>query len=299
MSESDVFTPTHVVPDGGLPAWVTPDAASQPVTDLDPGLDVEVVEERPDGWTRAVCANGWSCWVDGGRLRLIPWKPSHRVPSAGLPAWERPDPHATSVASLEGGLGVAVLEQRADGWARVSCENGWSCWVDGRRLATAATLTTGPAAAGGTDRARQQAARPTTGAGVWQPAAGPWALGGAALALLGGFLPWLTGGGQSVSAWKIPVAVLIDKTSTSRDPKIGWLLLLVALVALPYVVRRPVPRRLIVGLGAVATSLAGLTVVYALKFKPAPGIGIGLILTFLGGVAIVFDRKLTARTVRT
>ena len=133
--------------------------------------------------------------------------------------------------------------------------------------------------------------------GPWLDGAGPFAVGGAALALLGSFLPWLTGGGTSISAWKIPMGVLLDETSTSRNPKIGLLLLLVALVGIPYLTRRPAPRYLSVALGAIATNLAGLTVVYKLKFDPGPGIGIGLVLTFLGGAAMIFDRALTAKTI--
>lgn len=286
-----MFTATHVIPEGGLPAWTTPDPGSTPAANLDARLEVEVVEQRADGWNRVVCANGWTCWIDGRRLRPVPWKRTHLVPAAGLPAWERPDPQAPSVASLAGGLGVAVREQRADSWARVVCENGWSCWVDGRQLTVAPAAT---ATRAGTARSTSTSG---TTVGPWQPGAGPFALGGAALAFLGSFLPWLTGGGTSISAWKIPVAVLIDETNTGRNPKVGLLLLLVALVGIPYLTRRPAPRYLSVVLGAVATNLAGLTVVFKLKFDPGPGIGFGLVLTFLGGAAMIFDRALTAKTI--
>lgn len=59
--------------------------------------------------------------------------PTHTVPAGGIPAWETPDPGAAAVANLDAGLPVQVLERRAD-WARVEASNGWSGWVDGRRL---------------------------------------------------------------------------------------------------------------------------------------------------------------------
>ncbi len=60
------------------------------------------------------------------------WIPTATVPPEGLPAWASPDPRAASVA-LAGGLQVAVVERIGD-WARVVASNGWTGWVDGRRL---------------------------------------------------------------------------------------------------------------------------------------------------------------------
>jgi hypothetical protein len=61
------------------------------------------------------------------------WGPTHRVPADGLDAWQEPDPAAAPVARLDAGLEVRV--QRTDGgWAQIVCENGWSAWVDERRL---------------------------------------------------------------------------------------------------------------------------------------------------------------------
>lgn len=60
------------------------------------------------------------------------WRATHRVPSE-LPAWPEPNPDADAVAQLPAGLVVAVAEERG-GWARVTAENGWEGWVDGRGL---------------------------------------------------------------------------------------------------------------------------------------------------------------------
>lgn len=64
---ADLFAPTHVVPASGLPVWSEPDGTEQPVSQLDPGLSVQVVEQRGD-WVRVNCSNGWNGWVDGHRL---------------------------------------------------------------------------------------------------------------------------------------------------------------------------------------------------------------------------------------
>ena len=60
---------------------------------------------------------------------------THVVPASGLPTWPSPDSSAAGGPErprLAAGTPVDVMEQRADGWAQVRCENGWTAWVDGR-----------------------------------------------------------------------------------------------------------------------------------------------------------------------
>ncbi|MFF0066000.1 hypothetical protein ACFYRC_31565 [Streptomyces sp. NPDC005279] len=80
------FSPTHVVPQGGLPAWEAPDV-SRPTEPLDPLLPVRLVDRRGD-WGQIVCANGWSAWVDGRLLVSVP----HEPPAAGQPLARTADP---------------------------------------------------------------------------------------------------------------------------------------------------------------------------------------------------------------
>ena len=61
---------TAWVPAGGLPAWSVPDPNLAPVAHLEAGLDVTVAETAEYGWTRIVCSNGWSGWVDGPKLTM-------------------------------------------------------------------------------------------------------------------------------------------------------------------------------------------------------------------------------------
>ncbi len=62
-----------------------------------------------------------------------PWAPTHRVPDEGMAAWAAPDPSRPPAVSLGGSLELVVAERAGD-WARVVAVNGWTGWVDGRRL---------------------------------------------------------------------------------------------------------------------------------------------------------------------
>lgn len=68
-----------------------------------------------------------------------PYAPTHRVPDAGMAAWSQPDPSLHPEHSLAAGLDLMVVEQRADGWARVVFSNEWEAWVDGRLLVAVAS----------------------------------------------------------------------------------------------------------------------------------------------------------------
>ena len=60
------------------------------------------------------------------------FQPTHRVPAAGLDAYDAPGTAAV-VARLDPGLEVEAFEGMGD-WAHVRCSNGWTTWVDGRLL---------------------------------------------------------------------------------------------------------------------------------------------------------------------
>ena len=50
-----------------------------------------------------------------------------------MAAWAAPDPSLPVSVTLAGQLEVAVVERSGD-WSRVVAVNGWTGWVDGRRL---------------------------------------------------------------------------------------------------------------------------------------------------------------------
>lgn len=62
-----LWSPTHLVPEGGLAAFSAPNPYVSPVAHLDPRVEVRVVE-RAGQWARIVCTNGWSGWVNGTAL---------------------------------------------------------------------------------------------------------------------------------------------------------------------------------------------------------------------------------------
>jgi RsiW-degrading membrane proteinase PrsW (M82 family) len=64
-----VWSPTHLVPPGGMPAWLAPDPSHPPFVILAERLDL-VVEGWAGAWAHVRAVNGWRGWVDG-RL-LIP-----------------------------------------------------------------------------------------------------------------------------------------------------------------------------------------------------------------------------------
>ena len=61
------WTPTHVVPVGGMPAWDLPDPSRPPVARLSERVELVVVA-RAGAWAQVRGVNGWTGWVDG---RLI------------------------------------------------------------------------------------------------------------------------------------------------------------------------------------------------------------------------------------
>lgn len=76
--------------------------------------------------------------AQGGQPQTAAPQPSfpgatHRVPAGGMPAWAAPDPSRPPVVNLAANLDLRVAERAGD-WARVVASNGWSGWVDARRL---------------------------------------------------------------------------------------------------------------------------------------------------------------------
>ncbi len=173
------FTPTHEVPAGGMSAWARPDPSLQPAARLEARVQLRVDETR-GAWARVTGSNGWTGWVDARRLAPLGgavtpsiattpvvatpapvvtpavavtapmpaiWQAACQVPAGGLPAWATPDPAQAPVAQLAERVQLRVEETRG-AWSRVSAENGWTGWVDGRRLA-ALGAAVAPSGAGG------------------------------------------------------------------------------------------------------------------------------------------------------
>ncbi len=133
---------------------------------------------------------------------------------------------------------------------------------------------------------------------------GPWPKGvgfygslGAAMVILGSFLPWLSSGGKSVSAWGIPLITLIPGGSgRGGGLTIGPLLLATVLVLLPYAIRRALPLALRLVLAALATNFAGLVMMLGLHANPLLFPGVGLLLVLAGGVLLLVGEAGARRT---
>jgi hypothetical protein len=115
---------------------------------------------------------------------------------------------------------------------------------------------------------------------------GFYGLLGAALIIIGGFLPWLSGNGRTVSAWNIHIMALIPKGG-SGGVMTGVLLLTAAVVLVPYIVRRRLPTVVRVLPALIAVNTAGAALVAGLRIDPRISPGLGLLLTLAGGVLMI------------
>jgi hypothetical protein len=226
-----------------------------------------------------------------------PFNPTHRTPPGGIATYPEPDAGVAPGPNATSGLDVQVLEQWGD-WAKILCSNGWSAWVDGRRLLPRSgnaprAQTHGSSSATGIDRATVVA------------------FAGAALVLIGSFLPWTRSvqGSETTNAFDIKATFLVDyETVGDNGPKIGWLsLVIVAAVAV--VVLRKLDDRARLACGIAAVAVAALYILQLQRLLgsyPAdadvPGlidyVGIGALLAGAGGLVIVFAPKIADRIPR-
>jgi RsiW-degrading membrane proteinase PrsW (M82 family) len=72
------------------------------------------------------------------------WIPTHRVPPEGMPSWDQPDP-SRPMTPLAGTLPIVVARRIGD-WAQVVASNGWTGWVDARRVVPIPTAAPPPSA---------------------------------------------------------------------------------------------------------------------------------------------------------
>jgi hypothetical protein len=185
------YRETHVVPTEGVPAWAGPDASAAPAANLDPGLDVMVLEEQ-GAWAHIRCSNGWEAWVDVRRLVVSAPAPA-TAPNAAPPPPQQTAPTPTTPPP------------------------------------PTPTQTGPPSAAWGTPGAGAPAGVPRPPSPGFQIGAGPIvALVGGLLYFIAGWLSWLrfafsgtTSVTQSFSAYDIPAHFLLDSQSESGGLSLG------------------------------------------------------------------------------
>jgi SH3-like domain-containing protein len=274
------FVPTHEVPTGGMRAWARPDPQLTPVAELAARVQLRVDETR-GAWAKVTGENGWTGWVDARQLKTLAakpmaaaeppaqvapvtqpepvtrplptvparpaavWKATHEVPATGLSAWEQPNPQLQPVTTLAARVQLRVDEMRG-AWAKVTAENGWTGWVDGRQLKKKGGG--GAIAMGGL-------------------ALRPLLLLAGVLLIIASFVEWvqtitITGADTSfaiggTNSWGLPFTILWDYTAgTSFD--FGWLFVFLGVAAL---VLGVVPRKVrgwaaLIGVLAIAAVIA-------------------------------------------
>lgn len=237
--------------------------------------------ESDGAWARVKAENGWEGWVDGRDLVPVEdstpamaegetsWRPTHTVPTAGASAWSSPDASEPAATHLQPGVRLQVVEEQG-AWARVIGENGWTGWVDGRAL---------------------RAARP----GAVIERVGILPLAGAAVVLLGTFLPLMSWGGSPITAWQIPLLSLVLNSAAASWLPTGILLLLLLFVALPLLTGRPLSGRVLVGLGAVAVDVAFITLLRT-GAEDLSTVGVGLFVIVAGGLLVIAEGVRRARS---
>ena len=231
------YSQSHVVPTEGMPAWAGPDGSAAPAANLDPGLDVMLIELRGD-WAHVRCSNGWEAWVDGRRLVALAPAPTTASTAAPPPlAAPAPPPEA------------APPPQAAPPPSAPQTQPG---------PPSAAWGTPGAAAA------PPGVPRPTAG---FQIGAGPIvALVGGLLYFIASWLSWLhfefkgtSSITQSFSAYDIPAHFLLDSRSDSGGLSLGIVIAFFGFACLAAAVLSATNRRL--GLLSLIAGGAALLVV--------------------------------------
>ena len=208
------------------------------------------------------------------------WVATHAVPSGGMSAWPEPNPETQATAHLEARVRLSVAVRRGD-WAKVIGSNGWTGWVDNRRLVELAKPETG-------------AVVEPTGIAVGSTRVNPVILAGALFTALSALLPWVDDGRN---AMELTLKFLWD-VEASGTPYLGWGLMALGAMALGTAfLRKPLGPAVLVGIATVAVAVLFVAQVYrvlndlgggfeevknALGIAPALTLG-GGILTLIGG----------------
>jgi hypothetical protein len=107
------------------------------------------------------------------------------------------------------------------------------------------------------------------------------------LVLVGSFVPWLSLGPFSASAWDISLNYLITGNGTVSGFKVGIVLLAVVVVAIPALSGRPLPTWVVPLLGTASAAAAIAALLRGLSGAPSLDPGVGLFMALAGGLALL------------
>ena len=165
------------------------------------------------------------------------WAPTHRVPTGGMRAWDEPDPSLQPSSRLEARVELEIAERRGD-WARAVGSNGWTGWVDARKLEEM-----------GASSAPSASRIEIAGFSL-----APLPLVGAVGLLLAAFLPWVDAFGGSSNSFDVALSFLWDLTA-SGAPYLGWAVVALAALALAAAAAAKTNSGLLRALGILAIAL--------------------------------------------
>lgn len=288
------YTQTHVVPTEGLPAWSGPDGSVPPAANLDPGLDVMVLESRGE-WAYIRCSNGWEAWVDGRRLIV-----SAPAPAAAPPP--TPPPPAQPAAPPAQPTPPPPTPPAQPTPPPPTTET-----VPAAPTTTQAQPAQPSAAWGAPGAAPAAAAAPRARGGYTIGLGQVLALAGSVIIIASTWFLWLGRGTFNVSAYKTPAYFLLDSNPGSdAGLNLGIVVLVVGLAGIVFAL---VPGSRALRIGDV--SVGGVALLIALLFiwqtynladeaniglfgvlDPGPFIAIfGAILTGVGGILALVTKR--------
>jgi len=206
------------------------------------------------------------------------WTATHAVPSGGVSAWPEPNPELQPTANLEARVQLSVAERRGD-WAKVVGSNGWTGWVDARRLVTLGAVSPATRSSG-------------FSFGSGKPNA--IMLIGALLIGVSALLPWLDNGLSTFNAMDLSASILFDYEGTG-SPYIGWVLFALGALALAAgFMAKPTVPAILVGIAAVAVPVLFAAQIYRLvsdlggSFSDLTDVlGFGPAAAFVGGIVTI------------
>jgi hypothetical protein len=227
-----------------------PAQAAAPAVEEKPAAGPEVILE-PAAVAPAVTD---TVEMPAAATTMMAFSPTHEVPPGGMSAWARPDPSLPAAAHLEARVQLRVDETRG-AWARVTGSNGWSGWVDARRLAG---LGGGGMALGGL-------------------ALRPLPLIGAVVLIVATFLPWLrsTLFTPSANGWDLGLPILWNITNPGDQPRIGLILLIVGIIALAGAFVPKGGRGVAAAMGVLGVVIGGLYLIQVIRLFGQPPISAG------------------------
>jgi hypothetical protein len=117
----------------------------------------------------------------------------------------------------------------------------------------------------------------------------PIAVAAGVLVLGGSLLPWLDLGGVSATAWRLSLLGVVLGRELSGGLPVGVLCVVVLVIGLPFVARRPLPAHTYFWLGAVCAIAAGIAAWRWYGTDPRLGVQTGLVLSGAGALALIIE----------